>query len=107
MEIGKIRQKAMMASAEYVRAIKEIEERGTRKLSYQDGFIDGAIFIQTWISPLEQKPEDAKTILFKLKNNEKRFGYFLRKDQFERDNMFCDGAFFSMDEVIGWMYAPD
>lgn len=107
MEISEIRKQAIKESAEYVSAIKEIEERGTRKLSYQDGFVDGANFIQTWINPNKEKPNSTKKIIFKLRNNDRRFGVFLPKDQFDRENMFCDGSFHKLETVEGWMYVPD
>ena len=106
MDKSKILKKAIKESAEYVSAIKEIEERGIRKVSYQDGFIDGANFIQTWISPLIEKPDVTRKVVFKLKNNDIRFGNFFIKDQWDRENMFCDGSFHELETVEGWMYVP-
>lgn len=60
-----------------------------------------------WKDPSAEKPQPNKQLLFKLKNNDRRFGVFLEKDQFDRDNMFCDGSFHKIESVKGWMYVPD
>lgn len=60
-----------------------------------------------WISPIEKKPIETRSVIFKLKGNDIRIGIFLVKDQFNRENMFCDGSFHKLETVIGWMYAPD
>lgn len=44
MKKHEILNEAIKQSADYVKNIKEIEERGVRKVSYQDGFVDGFHF---------------------------------------------------------------
>jgi len=58
-----------------------------------------------WI--FNKLPNTEKQILFQLPNEKIiRLGYFLKKDQFERENMFCDGAFFYPNQVKCWQLAP-
>ena len=106
MDKSEILKKAIKKSAEYVSSIKEPARRAVVKTSKQEGFIDGVCFTQTWISPLIEKPDVTRKIAFKLKNNDIRFGNFFIKDQFDRENIFCDGSFHNLEAVEGWMYIP-
>lgn len=58
-----------------------------------------------WISPNTQMPKNNDKILF-VTNNEERLGVFLESDQWDRKNMFCDGAYHFTDDIQGWMIAP-
>lgn len=59
-----------------------------------------------WINSEEQLPKADQQILFMVSETEMRKGVFLEKDQFDRFNMFCDGAFFHKSKVKFWMPLP-
>ena len=60
-----------------------------------------------WVSCEERLPNHNEQILFIIKNrSQMRKGVFLNRDQWERPNMFCDGAFFISTEVTHWMPLP-
>lgn len=56
-----------------------------------------------WITD-GSKPEEKRKVLFIVGNNDVRLGKFLKKDQWERSNMFCDGSFFNIEQVVKWAY---
>lgn len=63
--------------------------------------------ISAWIDPKHQIPQEDKKLIFKLKNNDKRMGTFMLKDQWDRPNIFCDGAFHQLESVKGYYYVID
>jgi len=60
-----------------------------------------------WLLPKYELPTENKKIIFKLKNNDIRMGIFLVKDQWDRPNRFCDGAFHEAENIEGWFYVPN
>lgn len=60
---------------------------------------------QKWIDQNIQMPKHNDKILFIVKD-EVRLGVFLQYDQWNRENIFCDGAFHFTDKVKGWMMCP-
>ena len=58
-----------------------------------------------WKSPSVELPKHNDEVLFIVKDKV-RLGVFLRYDQWNRENIFCDGAFFFKDDVKGWMHCP-
>lgn len=59
-------------------------------------------FKPKWVDRLESLPSDNQKILFQLSNKEIRLGTFLSVDQWNRPNMFCDGAFHHAPHVLKW-----
>lgn len=59
-----------------------------------------------WIPVTERLPEHNQQVIFKLKDNSIRLGRFLKNDQWESPNMFCDGSFHHLEDIKGWMLAP-
>ncbi len=57
-----------------------------------------------WIT--DRLPLHDEKVIFYLKGNDMRMGIFLEKDQWDRPNRFCDGAFHEAENVLGWIYAP-
>ena len=55
-----------------------------------------------FVSPKDRLPDENQKVLFKLKSNDIRLGIFLKQDEWQRPNMFCDGAFHQSDNVTGW-----
>lgn len=62
--------------------------------------------MKEWIKASDKLPEDNQRILFVDDHNGIRLGSFLKKDQWDRENMFCDGAFFNVSKVAAWMPRP-
>nr|WP_298658914.1 hypothetical protein [uncultured Flavobacterium sp.] len=60
-----------------------------------------------WLLPKDELPVENRKIIFKLKGNDIRMGIFLVKDQWDRPNRFCDGAFHEAENVEGWFYVPN
>lgn len=61
--------------------------------------------VPKWIDQKTQMPKHNDRVLFIVKG-EVRLGVFLQYDQWNRENMFCDGAFHFTDKVEGWMMCP-
>ena len=53
-------------------------------------------------------PEENEKVHFDDLSDITHLGYFVKKDQFDRDNMFIStsGGFFPLDKVIAWMPIP-
>jgi len=60
-----------------------------------------------WLLPKDEMPVENRKIIFKLKGNDIRMGIFLVKDQWDRPNRFCDGAFHEAENIEGWFYVPN
>jgi hypothetical protein len=60
-----------------------------------------------WVKVEDGLPEHKQKVLFVLDNCETRMGSFLKKDQWDRVNMFCDGSFFTSESVVYWMPVPE
>jgi hypothetical protein len=60
-----------------------------------------------WVKISDGLPLDRQKILFVLDNGETRMGSFIKKDQWDRVNMFCDGSFFTSGSVAYWMTVPE
>lgn len=59
-----------------------------------------------WISIDDRFPEHNQRILFLTIWDDIEKGVFLEKDQFDRPNMFCNGAFFKTSQATHWMPLP-
>lgn len=63
--------------------------------------------IPRWIPVEERLPEDESRVLFYVGSELfPRSGSFFEKDQWDRRNMFCDGAFHKIESVSFWTYTP-
>jgi hypothetical protein len=83
------------------------------KIPYRSGAIAMYYRMQeecyAWILADDRLPEDYERVLFFTRGfstNEMRLGIFLAKDQWDRSQMFCDGAFFPVKNISHWMKAP-
>jgi hypothetical protein len=62
-----------------------------------------------WYKPEEKLPEHEQKILFftkRLSTNSMGLGVFLKFDEWDRRDMFCDGSFFYKEDIAYWMPAP-
>lgn len=71
-----------------------------------NAFIDGYLACQEtnqWVKyTLPSEIIDGTKLLFQLIGGDIRYGSFLKKDQWGRANMFCDGAFHHDHQVIAY-----
>ncbi len=77
-------------------------------LLLRTGFVEGYEYAEQsrWIPVSEGLPtENRQEVLFVVKGVFCS-GIFLKKDQFERENMFCDGGYHSIEWVSHWMLRP-
>jgi len=56
----------------------------------------------TFVSPANRLPNENEKVLFKIKSNDIRLGVFMKRDEWGRPNMFCDGSFHQSNNVSGW-----
>jgi hypothetical protein len=60
-----------------------------------------------WIESKYRLPDDNQKVIFYTSNKETRLGIFLKKDQWDRENMFVGDGFHFCVNVSHWMPIPN
>jgi hypothetical protein len=104
-------KQAAKASLEDIKrgALEHYEELAT-SAHHWSSFIHRAIKqYQDWIPIGEYLPEDKQQVIFYttgFRSREIRIGVFLKKDQWDRSNMFVGDGFLHEKNVSHWMPVP-
>lgn len=100
------------ASSAWQSLVKQGQRTVTLKKKYEITIPPERDMTQQWISVKDRLPEHKQLVLYAANTTIQGFkqvvtsGIFLAKDQWDRPNVFCDGAFHGLEWVTHWMPLP-